>query len=113
MSPEEILKLIGELKQDAVPKVHASKATPKEGVLLADNFEILTLDKTSAKKLLDEELKSLVAYGLSYLDQYYSGSYMFKPGPWGMPMADLSEAGVFTEMSQVVAMLKAELNRRI
>lgn len=119
MSPEEIRKLIGELKRDPIPM---PKLMPE--VLLADSYEILALDKTSAKKLTDEELKSLVAYGSDYIEQYLDGKYLFKMGSIDKHgrvhsssgrtlLADFSEAGVFTEMSQAVTMLKAELSHRI
>jgi hypothetical protein len=123
MNPEEIRKLINELKQDTVPNVHATRTNPNK-VMLADHFDILSLDKDSAKKLSEGELKSLVLYGLDYMDQYQEGRFMYKRGsvnengvvssiPGRTMLADFDETGVFMEMTQVIGMLKAELNRRV
>jgi hypothetical protein len=112
MAPTEMRMLIEELKRDTIHKVYVSKARPRQ-VMLADRFEILAIDRTTAKKLSDEELRSLVAYGQGYTEQYKDGKFMFRKGPGGTSLADLDEAGTFNEMDQVVGILKAELNRRI
>ena len=109
MATEDYRTLLMELRRDVLPVCapEIKKQDPMQ-VTLADAWEIRNLDKAMIKKLREEEILALIAYGQGYIEQYKEGKFLYKKGH--RPVADFDEAEAYNDISLRVNMLKAELN---
>jgi hypothetical protein len=125
MDTATLQNLIQEIKMDVVPSASPSTyAHDPMRISLADSYEILNLDKLAVKKLKEEEIGALIAYGQGYLEQYKEGKFLYKKGlvdkqgrVWPLQgredLADYDEAEAFNAMVRSVNLLKTELNHKI
>lgn len=124
METEDFRTLLTELRRDVLPVFapEIKKQDPMQ-VTLADAWEIRNLDKIMIKKLREEEVLALIAYGQEYIEQYREGKYLYKKGsvdkdgrvstkPGRTLLADFDEAGAYNDIVLIVKMLKAELNHK-
>ena len=105
--------LIDEIKRDVVPGRSPGIANMDPmRVTLADSYEIRNLDKAMVKKLKEEEIMSLVAYGENYIEQFKEGKFLYKKGPGRYPQADFDEVESYNDIVKSVSLLKDELNHK-
>ena len=121
METEDFRTLLTELRRDVLPVCapEIKKQDPMQ-VTLADAWEIRNLDKVIIKKLKEEEIIALIAYGKEYIEQFREGKFLYKKGsmdkegrvstiPGRTLLADFDEAEAFNDIVLRVKMLQAEL----
>lgn len=84
----------------------------KPSIDIVDQYDLRYIGKQIAKKLTMQELDALIVYGTTYIKEYKSGKYMTRKSR-GAVVADFDEAEALQQITNSVAVMTAESQRRL